>query len=312
MNSRQDKLFGYFAAGLITVVVAITIGGCRKQPSAGGTVAQELTVGISTDVDNWYLDRFPGGDARFVWSQVYETLVRLTPDLKIKPGLATSWKSTDEGRTWTFHLRKPVRFHDGTPFNAEAVVFSYGPQSYAVRTILRALERVEAADEHTVKFVLSRPMPLPYYLTHVGWPIMAPDCIDKEGEVVRPIGTGPFRFYRQDNDQQVVLVRNDHYWGSRPRLTRVTFKIIPDATARVMALEAEDVDMIVKVPEAEVARLQAHPDLTVYRRMSTFTDFIQFNCQRPPFSDLHLRQAVAHGAGTQKASPMVDWLDIYP
>ncbi len=300
MCGKCDKRFRWVVTAAIILATGITIFGCGKQSPPRQPVAQELSVGISTDVDNWYLDRFPDGDARFVWSQVYETLVRLTPDLKIKPRLATSWESADEGQTWTFHLRKNVRFHDGTLFNAQAVAFSYSPTSYAIRTILQAAERVETVDEYTVRFILSRPMALPYYLTHIGWPIMSPSCIEGQGKFIRPIGTGPFRFHTQDSDQQVVLVRNNHYWGPRPQLSRVTFKIIPDATARVIALEAGDVDMIVKVPGPEVARLEEHPDISVHRGMSTFTDFIQFNCERPPFSDLYVRQAVAHAIDTEE------------
>jgi peptide/nickel transport system substrate-binding protein len=143
-------------------------------------------------VDNWYLDKLPGGDARFVWSHIFETLVRVDTDLKIQPGLAESWETPDDGKTWRFHLREGISFHDGTPFNAAAVVFSYGDDAH--RVIRGVVEHVEAIDEYTVEFVLKRPKPLPFYLTHVAWPIMSPTNIDEQGEFVEPVGTGPFKF----------------------------------------------------------------------------------------------------------------------
>ncbi|MCL0073503.1 ABC transporter substrate-binding protein [Dehalococcoidia bacterium] len=250
-------------------------------------------------MEHWYLDKFPGGDARFVWSQIYETLVRVDPALKMQPGLAESWETPDDGKTWLFHLREGISFHDGTPFNAAAVVFSYGDGAYVRTTVLRAVEYVEAVDEHTV-IVLKKPMPLPLYLTHVAWPVMSPTSVDDQGEFVKPVGTGPFEFDHQVDEQKIVLVRNDAYWGEKPALEKVTFRVVPDATTRVMALERQEVDMIIKVPEAEVSRLDGEPDIVVYRRLTTFTDFLQFNCQRTPFNDLAVRMAVAYAVDTEQ------------
>ena len=263
-------------------------------------VQQELTVGISTDVEHWDLNKFPGGDARFVWSQVFETLVRVDTDLKIQPGLAKSWETPDDGKTWRFHLQEGIIFHDGTPLNAAAVVFSYGEKAYVRTTVLRAVAHVEAVDEYTVEFVLKRPMPLPLYLTHVAWPVMSPTSVNDQGEFVKPVGSGPFKFDHQVDEQKIVLVKNEAYWGEQPTLERVIFKVIPDATTRVMALESQEVDMIIKVPEAEVSRLAGEPEITVYRELTTFTDFLQFNAQRAPFNDLAVRKAVAYAIDTEQ------------
>ena len=294
---------------VVVIGVMVLLSGCRTRLKPSGEqpaqAAQQLTVAITTDVETWYLDKFPEGDARFVWAQVYETLVRLTPDLKLTEGLATSWEADADGKVWTFHLRPGVTFHDGTPFNAAAVAFSYGKQSYAARTILRPLKRVEVVDNHTVRFILSRPMPLPYYLTHIGWPVMSPSCVDDRGQFVAPVGTGPFRFKSQTTDQEIVLVRNNHYWGGRPQLQEVIFKILPEASARVIGLEAGDLDMIVKVPESEVARLTAEAGTTVHRTLSTFTDFLQFNCEQAPFDDVRLRRAVAAAIDTEQLADQI-------
>ncbi|MCQ1535317.1 ABC transporter substrate-binding protein [Methanosarcina sp. KYL-1] len=278
------------------------IGGDEEGTAKGAdseVSSQELTVGISTDVNNWYLDKFPDGDGRFVWSQIYETLVRLDPDLNIVPGLAESWETPDDGKTWIFHLREGVSFHDGTPFDAESVVFSYTEQAYVRQAVLRPIVSVEALDAHTVKFVLAKPTPLPFYLTHVAWPIMSPTSVDSEGNFVSPVGTGPFKFESRVKDQEIVLSRNEEYWGERPELEKVTFKVIPEASTRVIALETGEVDMILKVPEYDVSRLESEDGIEVYRKLTTFTDFLQFNCEKAPFNDKSVRQSVAYAVDTE-------------
>ncbi|WP_243466416.1 ABC transporter substrate-binding protein [Methanosarcina mazei] len=288
---------------LLAVIGASACIGEEKEGTAKGSVSgegsQELVVGIGTDVSNWYLNTFASGDARFVWSQVYETLVRLDSDLNIIQGLAESWETPDEGKTWIFHLRENVTFHDGTPLNADSVVFSYSNQSYVRQAVLKPVQSVEAVDEYTVKFVLAKPMPLPYYLTHVAWPVMGPGCVDSEGNFVKPVGTGPFMFESQKKDQEVVLTRNEAYWGEKSLLDKVTFKVIPEAATRVIALETGEVDMIIKVPEYDVKRLEAKDGIQIHRKLTTFTDFLQFNCDNSPFNDTRVRQSVAYAVDTE-------------
>ncbi len=270
--------------------------GCSQKTDDGAVIR----IGIATDVENWYLEQFPEGDSRFVWSQVYETLVRLTPDLKFVPGLALSWSSSDDGKTWEFQLRKNVVFHDGTPFTAEAVIFSYNPDSYGRKTVLRAIEKIESDGAHRVIFKLTRSMPLPYYLSHVAWPIMGPGSVDAKGQFVRPVGTGPFKFERQTEDQEITLVKNRDYWGDVPEIDKLEFKVVPDAISRVIALESGDLDMALNLAESETKRLQHKEGITIHRTVNTFTDFIQFNTRRKPFDDLRLRRAVAHAIDTEQ------------
>lgn len=300
---NQSFKFILIICMLLAVIGASACIGEEKDQLAKGASSEEnsqaLVVGIGTDVSNWYLNIFAAGDARFVWAQVYETLVRLDSDLNIIPGLAESWETPDNGKTWIFHLRENVTFHDGTPFDADSVIFSYSNQSYVRQAVLKPVQSVEAIDNHTVKFVLAKPMPLPYYLTHVAWPVMGPSCLDAEGNFVKPVGTGPFRFETQKKDREIVLTRNEAYWGEKSLLDRVTFKVIPEASTRVMALETGELDMIIKVPEYDVERLGTKTGIQVHRKLTTFTDFLQFNCDRSPFNDTRVRQSVAYAIDTE-------------
>jgi len=282
--------------------VLLILGGCggQGQPTAQTTgPKQVLRVAVGTDVNTWDINKFPDGDARFVWSQIYETLVRLDADLHLIPGLAESWESQDNGKTWIFKLRKNVKFHDGTPFTADAVIYSYGDKAYVTTAKTLQLERVEAIDDHTVKFTCVKPMPLPTYLTHVAWPIASPSSLDSKGEFKQPVGTGPFKFVSYSKGQEVVLAKNEAYWGEKVKLDQVIFKIIPDASTRIMAINSGDVDMSIKIPENDVAQLEKNQNITVHRKLTTFTDFLQFNCAKAPFNDLNVRKAVAYAIDTE-------------
>jgi len=281
-------------AVLILVFSLLCLPGCYKSEPGVSQTDQMLKIGIGTDVPNWDIVQFPDGDARFVWSQIYETLVRLDADLKLIPGLAVSWEQDQSGRIWTFHLREGVKFHDGTPFNADAVVYSYGERANVTKAKTLQLEKIEPIDEYTVRFTSVKPIPLPTYLTHVAWPIASPSSIDAQGNFIGPVGTGPFKLAQHRKGQEVVLDRNDDYWGDISKLKQVVFKVIPDASTRLIALTSGDIDMSIKVPESEVKVLQEDKNITIHRKLTTFTDFLQFNCARAPFDDKNVRKAVGY------------------
>lgn len=281
---------------VLLMAALLCLPGCSKSKPHP---AQALKVAIGTDVANWDIVQFPDGDARFVWSQIYETLVRLDPDLQLIPGLAVAWEPEEDGKAWVFHLRREVRFHDGTPFNADAVVYSYGPRGYVTKTATLPLERVEKVDDFTVRFTCIKPTPLPTYLTHIAWPVVSPSSIDAGGNFTGPIGTGPFKLSQHLRGQEVSLLRNEDYWNQKPPLEQVVFKVIPDADTRVLALLKGDIDMCIKVPETDVAALEEDSGITVHRKLSTFSDFLQFNCARPPCDDVRVRRAVAYAIDTE-------------
>lgn len=272
------------------MVLLLFIAGCGGKNEHS---SNQITVAVSGDVLNWDLSMFPDGDTRFIWSQVYETLVRLDTDLKEQPGLAVSWESSGEGKVWTFKLRQGVKFHDGSPFNAAAVKYSYSERADVIKRKMIPLVEIQTPDDYTVKFILSRPVPLPSYLTHVAWPVMSPASVNSGGKFIGPSGTGPYKLEKHVKDQQIILVRNDEYWGEKGTLDRVVFSVIPDASARIMALQSGQVDMAIKLSEADAVRVSSDPNIKVHRKLSTFTDFMQFNCKKPPLDDVRVRQAIA-------------------
>ncbi|MBC7107708.1 MAG: ABC transporter substrate-binding protein [Methanomassiliicoccales archaeon] len=306
MLAKKNLLLAVIAiiVAIALIVTAVVVYNPQEKENE-----DTLIVAISSDVKNWYLTQFADGDARFVWAQIYGTLIRLDTDLNLIPGLASSWYTPDNGKTWIFNLTQGVRFHDGSEFNADAVLFSYGNDTY-VRNygVLARVNYLEKVDNYTVRFVMKSPTPLPYYLTHIAWPVMSPNMANPDGSWNgKIIGTGPFKFNYQITDQEIVLDRYENYSGPAPLLKRIIFKVIKDPTTRVLALKAGDVDMIIKVSEQDVADLEATSGIHVQHRLTTFTDFLQFNTKTDPhnasvspFTDLRVRKAVAYGIDTEK------------
>jgi peptide/nickel transport system substrate-binding protein len=262
------------------------IAGC---PPPQAEVPQELTIAVVRDI---------GGHRDFgVWrAHIFETLVGATPGaMKPEPMLATHWEVADDGLTWTFYLREGVKFHDGTPFTADAVKFSLGRISErvaAARGIFK-IASMEIVDDYTIKITNTEPWAaFPAHLAHGLGYIISPASVDEEGNVMKPIGTGPFKFHEHVPEERVVVVRNEYHWRGVPKLERITFVVIPDHHTQIMALEAGEVDVIQFVPEGEVARLNAHPAITVLTIPSVRTHFLVFNTETEPFDNILVRQAV--------------------
>jgi peptide/nickel transport system substrate-binding protein len=294
---------------IIGVIIILVVAGLGIAVISTGEQRDDtMTVAISSDVNSWYLDKFADGDGRFVWSQIYETLVRLDTDLEVVPGLAESWYSPDGGSTWIFNLTQGVIFHDGSEFDAEAVMFSYSDVLVAKRWgILSCINQTTAIDDHTVQFTFKKQVNLPYYLTHVAWPIMSPNMANETGSWNgQVIGTGPFRFQQQITDQEIRLERNDDYWGEEAKFENLVFKVVTDPTTRMFALKSGDVDMILKVSENDVSDLKTTSGISVQETVTTFTDFLQFNTKsdpynisNSPFHELAVRKAVAYAVDTE-------------
>jgi peptide/nickel transport system substrate-binding protein len=236
---------------------------------------------------------------------MYETLIGFDRDMTIVPRLAERWEAAPDGITWTFHLRRGVRFHDGTPFNAEAVRRNFArvldPIANHKRLILfNMVDRVDAVDEHTVRIVTRYPFgAFEPTMAHVSAAIVNPAVAEKFGKAFglgadRASGTGPYRIVSWKKDQEIVLERNDDYWGSKGQTRRIVYRPIPEATARVLALEAGDVDVITRVPSADIVRLEQLAGIAVTKTPSVGMQQFRFNLTKKPFDDRRVRLAISH------------------
>ncbi|MDH7578895.1 MAG: ABC transporter substrate-binding protein [Bacillota bacterium] len=281
---------------LIFLVLAGLLAGCgRKEPSAAAT--QELVIGIGRDF-------YEGPESScFVHGStgVWESLTYLNENLEPVPQLAEKLVSDDTAKVWTVYLRQGVKFHDGTPLNSEAVVKSVErlkrrAQFDEYGTFLN-LDRVEAAGDRAVRFTFSKPEPVfPAKVAYHGCPIFSPQSFDAEGKIVHPYGTGPFKYAEYKKGEALVLTRNDEYWGGKPRLTKVTFKVIPDPSTRLAALQTGEIQAVADVggilPE-QVPAVKGNDSLVLLSRQVTTSHYLIFNNKKPPFNDRSLRQAVS-------------------
>lgn len=246
--------YGWMSTLLVLALVTGACGGDDGDTEQERELAanQELTVGVGEDSyivegDEANVGQYP------VNANVFESLVRMTPDHEIVPGLATEWEF-EAPNTWRFTLREGVEFHDGRPFTAEAVEYTFDRIARTGGGTPGFEEgSTEVIDDHTIevtpRFENRR---LVEQLVHPNYSIIAPDT----DPVDEPVGTGPFRFVSYDPDERIVVERNDDYWADAPTLERIVFRFIPEPNARRLALEAGEVDVIVDVPREAVADLE--------------------------------------------------------
>lgn len=292
--SKVKKLSLIFIALLITAILLPGCGGPADKPE---TVSQELVIGVGRDFFNGPESSSYVHGSTGVW----ESLTYLDENLEPYPLLAEKLVPEDAGKTWIVYLRQNVRFHDGKPLNAEAVVQSVMRYKNNLKfdeygTFLH-LDKVEALGENCVRFSFSVPEPaFPAKVAYHGCPIFSPASFDADGKIVSPIGTGPFKYASHKPGEELEIVRNDDYWGEKPRLNRVLFKVIPDPSTRLAALQTGAVQAVADVggilPE-QVPVIEGDSNLKLMSRLVTTSHYLFFNNQKPPFDDPALRRAVS-------------------
>lgn len=277
------------------ILVCTMLAGCPvpQAEEADVEVPQEVIAGLGRDPGVMY-----GYGAHPSLTRVLEPLVFRDVKLEHKPGLAIAWEVSDDGLVWTIQLREGVKFHDGTPFNAEAVKHNLERVSKRWPEFFGSIKSIEAVGEYTVK--VTHEVPFAPFLHSLAWPgaaMISPAAIDDKGKVIEPIGTGPFRRVKWVTGEKMVLERNDEYWGGKPKLEKVTLKVIPDPTTRIMALEVGEIAMIIDtggVSPEHVPILLMHPEIEVLTVLGAVPHYMTFNTARVPFDDVRVRRAVMY------------------
>jgi oligopeptide transport system substrate-binding protein len=263
---------------------------------------RSLDPALSTDV--------PTGRAV---SYLFDGLTRFEPDARVVPGLAERWDVSPDGRTYTFHLRRGVTFHDGTPFAARHVASSWrraldpkakGGRAWPLYPIAgaqalaegkaAALAGVRTPDDSTVVVTLAEPLAVFPKLLAMPVASVVPDSTNSMfGQ--RPVGTGPWKFVEWRHDDYLKFARNDRYWGGRVGADTLVARIIPEPSTKVAEFENGTVDVLA-VPEGETrdweqtderpARLVSAPGLRLF--------YVAVNTTRGPLKDARVRQALNH------------------
>ena len=277
------------------------------------SLAQTLVVAQGTDAVSLDPHDVTDSPSATVTSHIYETLYELTPEGDIVPNLATGHTVSADGLVWDFTLREDVVFHDGTPLTAEIVKGSMDrfldpENAFAFVFLLARVESIEAVDTYTVRFNLETTFaPFLAHLTHSTTAIILPAAVEQFGEDFgeNPVGTGPFRLANWDRGSRIDLERFDDYWGEMPGIERLAFLAVPEDTTRMALVEAGEADVAVRVPPADVPRLNAAPGVTVENVSSLRTIYIYFNHTMEPFTDRTVRQAINYAVNKEEIAEFI-------
>jgi ABC-type transport system substrate-binding protein len=233
---------------------------------------------------------------------IYDNLVRFNERMQIEPQLATEWTTAPDGLTWTFKLRRGVSFHDGTPVNADAVVFHLERQmdpkgNASNRPLWDPIAAVRKLDDATVAITTHKPYgALLATLAHGSGGIVSPEGVRKHGTnfKLNPVGAGPYMLEKWDVGSEVALKRFDGYWGGRAPFARIVLRHVPDSSTRIAMLQSGQADVIGAVPVESVAQLQALPAVEVIARPALRTFGFGMNLNRKLFQDVRVRRALNH------------------
>lgn len=266
-----------------------------------------LRIGLANDLTTMDPHLSTAYVDRIVYQSIYSPLVRLEKDLTLKPELAEKWEYTDP-TTLVFTLRKGVKFHDGTDFNAKAVKVNFdrmmNPDTKSLRASeIASVKEVQVVDDYTIKLILKAPnAALLSVLSDRAGMIISPAAIEKYGKDLarNPVGTGPFQFVEWVTGDHLTVKKFDGYYekgadgSALPYLDQVIFKGIPDGTVRLTALKTGTLD-IVDAPDAkDVPSLKGSKDPVYDQVPGLGYQGIEINTANPPFNKLEVRQAVAY------------------
>lgn len=290
-HRRSPLLAAVLGLGLLLGFVLIPAG-----------MAQTLTVAQGADVTS--LDPHGQNDqpSSRVRRHIYETLVVQNERLELVPGLAESWRQVNP-TTFEFTLREGVRFHNGDLLTANDVKFSFervlDPATRAAgRFLVAMIARVEVVNPRTVRVVTQYPfVPILAHLAHPVASILNQRAIAAAGADYGSrvsVGTGPFRLVRWEAGSQVILERNNEWWGGRAGVERLVFRAIPEGTVRAIELETGGIDIAYGLEPVDRQRLAGRRDLQLVVAETLSTHYIGFNARKPPFNDVRVRQAINH------------------
>jgi len=291
--------------GLAAFALSFPLLCCAHKPEAG-----TLVMIIESSPTN--LDPRVGQDAQSenIDGLLFDNLLARDEHLSVKLGLAERWEIPDP-KTYIFHLRLGVKFCDGRPLTSRDVKWSFdsllqGKVRSTKAATYRFVDHIEAPDDHTVIFHLKEPWAaLLWNVAGGGGMGIVPYGSGSEISQ-NPVGSGPFRFVRAEQDKEVIVERNDNYWGATAKVSRVRFMVVPDDTTRALELRKGSADLAINaLPFDTVLTLEREPTLQVLQHPGTRLGYMAFNLRDPILKDARVRQAIACALDRQ---PLIHYL----
>ncbi|MBF0200446.1 MAG: ABC transporter substrate-binding protein, partial [Desulfamplus sp.] len=216
--------------------------------------------------------------------RLYNSLVVVNDDGMVEPALAESWTVSQDGMVYTMNLRKGVKFHNGEPFSADSVIFSWkrgSGKEVTWRKKWDIVQEIEKIDDFTIKLKLEKPYPLLLRQISYFWNIVPEGYLKKVGEegfVNHPMGTGPFRFVEWRKGDRLVYEANPDYWEpGKPKVEKLIFRPIPESSTRVAAIKTGEIDIVSRLSSEEAAMLKNVPGIQVIEYPVDRVFYITFN-----------------------------------
>lgn len=326
VNLNKKKLWSL--ALLLMLVLSTILAACSSDSSdggkgedKGGDSAEPKILVFGRGGDSVSLDpaRATDGESFKVTQNVFETLLNFgDKDTTINEGLATKWEPSEDGLTYTFTLREGVKFHDGTDFNAEAVVKNFERWANGTEDQFpyyasmfggfkgdegHVIDSVTADGDYTVVFKLKRPQsPFLKNIAMSPFAIASPTAFEKFGDKFgdNPVGTGPFTFVEWKKNDSITIDKNADYWDKElPKLDKVIFRAIPDNSARLNALSTNEIDLADGINPSDTKTVTDNAKLQLFERPSMNVGYLGLTNTRPPFDNVKVRQAVNHAIDKQ-------------
>lgn len=268
--------------------------------SAASASAQTLTVGLDADPPRLDPALSTALVDRQVMNQIFDKLVDLDVNLKVIPALATSWKVTNGGLTYTFKLRSGVKFTDGTVLDAAAVKYGLDRnrtlEGSARKNEMSSIKEVKVIDPQTIQIILSQAYgPLLAVLTDRAGMIVSPTAAKKAGADFQnaPVGSGPFTFVSRVRQDNITLNANKGYWDGAPKIDRLVYRPFTDGDVRYANLLSGAVQAITPIDPKDISKLEQNPKFNVLNYPGIGFQGVWFNVTRAPFNNKNFRQAVA-------------------
>ena len=294
----------FLALVLLMTLLGTVLSGCgdgsaaETQKSRADT--NELVVGIAQDLDD-SLDphKTVKAGTREVMFNVFEGLMKPTPDGDLTPAIAERYEVSEDRMTYTFHLREGVQFHNGETVTAEDVVYSIQRCAAATETgivqveAFSVIQAIETPDDKTVAITISEASN--EFISYMTTAILPADYDKQDTD---PVGTGPFKFVSRTAQDSVVLEKFDGYWGTPAQLDKVTLKIMENADSLMMSLQSGAIDLCAHLTSTQVAQLEK--DFNVAEGTMNLVQAMYLNNAVAPFDDVRVRQALCYAVDKQE------------
>ena len=293
------KNTGLSIRNIILIPVLIVALGLCVTPKNAQAEVKELIIGIGTDADTLLPYDQTTTLMQNMADLIYDSYLYQDPDGKLHPRLATGYEVSPDGLTYTIHLRKGVKFSDGTDFNADAAKAAwdniFNPKARVpLRFAVGMVKECVKIDDYTIQLKLKYPFaPLAPSIAMSLMSPISPAALKKYGEDIRqhPTGAGPYILDKWVKGDRIEMVRNENYWGEKPTVAKIIWKIVPEAATREAMLRAGQIGICYKPLPSNVAALKADPKITVEMPLDTRTIFMGLNCQKGVTTNKKVRQA---------------------